>query len=203
MRSLTGNYSKKIYPMIDYRDRLAGGDFDLIIADIPWSYSTKTGTVRSSTLVSYTTIFDYVPMFSAFYAALKDDRNLWVWTDGYNLPKLLKTANDTGFTFRDLCVIKRRNLGLGYLIRKQVYFLPLFSKGKAYKNHRGWLSEYLGEYQITRSKKPQAVYDAIKQHSLPPNGRYIDPFPDSHTSTKKINGIEMSVPSLWSVNDEV
>jgi len=188
--------------MIDYRDRLADGNFDLIIADIPWSYSTNTGTVRSSTLVSYATITDYVPMFSAFYAALNDDRNLWVWTDGYNLPKLLKTANDTGFTFHDLCVIKRRNLGLGYLIRKQVYFLPLFSKGKAYKNKRGWLSEYLGEYQITRSKKPQAVYDAIKQHSLPPGGRYIDPFPDSHTSIQKINGIEMSVPSLWSVNDE-
>lgn len=50
--------------MIDYRDRLADGGFDLIIADIPWSYINRDGP-KIQKLVPYATITDYVPMFSA------------------------------------------------------------------------------------------------------------------------------------------
>lgn len=168
---------------IDYRERLKDGPFDLIIADIPWAYHNPRPSETSKKrrhLVTYETIDDVHALMAQFYHALIQHRNLWIWTDWFNLPALLSAAQEVGFVYRGLCSMKRVSLGLGDLIRKQVYYLPVWSKGKPYHNPDAWLSEFLGEYRIARSRKPQAVYDKIIAHSLPPGGKWIDPFPATH-----------------------
>ena len=167
--------------MRDYHETLAGGPWDCIIADFPWAYTQGITHATQKELVPYPTLVDPLDFFTAAYVALVPDRNLWVWSDWYTLPRLLLAAQQVGFTYRGLCVVKRRNLGLGYLLRKQIYFLPLWSKGKAYRNPDAWLSEYLGDYRCPRSHKPPEVYQRLLAHSLPPGGRWIDPFPATHT----------------------
>lgn len=190
-------------PRIDYRDRLKAGPFDLIIADIPWQYEAGVTHPKQRELVTYDTIGDYVTLFTHFAGALKRNRNLWVWSDAYTLPKLMSAAEHVGFTFQALCTVKRVALGLGKVVRHQVYYLPLWSKEKPYKNQSAWLSEYLGEYRVIRSHKPQAVYDAIIAHSLPPGGTWIDPFPATHTEVfRGPQGTTILKPCLFGNTDQ-
>lgn len=166
--------------MPDYREHLAQGPFDLIVADIPWGYDQGITHAKQKELVTYPTITDPTFFMQHAFDALKPDRNLWVWSDWFTLPKLMVAADAAGFKYRALCVVKRRNLGLGYFTRKQVYYLPCWCKGKGYYNKEGWLSEYLGEHSCKRSQKPVAVYEKLVAHSLPPGGIWCDPFPTSH-----------------------
>ncbi len=168
-------------PFRDYRERLNDGPWDCIIADIPWGYQTRLGG-NMCRLVSYPTFAheDYPVFLQAAQKALHLNRNVWVWTDGYTIPVLLEAAHKTSLQYQGLCAMKRVNLGLGNIVRKQMYYVMLFSNGKPYKNLQATLSEWLGEYQVKRSQKPQAVYDKLLAHSLPPGGRWIDPFPETH-----------------------
>lgn len=183
----------------DYRDLLSGKKWDLIIADIPWSYASRVGP-KVKNLVAYPLLDEYTGMMSAFYQALRDDRNVWCWTDYFNLPALLDAAKTVGFTFRGLCVVKRRDFGLGGFSRKNLYFLPAWSKGAGYYNKSvaAAMPEFLGEYRVKRSRKPQAVYDQLIAHSLPPGGVWIDPFPATHDEVYKgPNGTTVAQPKLF------
>ena len=106
-------------PPRDYHERLAEQQWDCIIADIPWHYA-KRGGAKLRYLVPYATLPNYHDLMQACYAALKPDRNCWMWTDWFNLPALLQAALAVGFTYQALCCMKRVDLGLGSLIRKQM-----------------------------------------------------------------------------------
>jgi hypothetical protein len=183
--------------IIDYQEGLQAGVWDCIIADIPWAYERGVTHAKQKELVPYPTLADPAPFFETAYATLRPDRNLWVWSDWYTLPRLLMAAQAVGFVYRGLCVVKRRNLGLGYTLRKQIYFLPLWSKGKAYRNAGAWLSEYLGEYRCPRSHKPPEVYERLLAHSLPLGGQWIDPFPATHEDVRRRPGLTREELTLW------
>jgi hypothetical protein len=190
-------------PPIDYRERLAAQQWDCIIADIPWHYD-KQGGAKLRYLAPYVTLTDYHELMQVCSAALKPDRNLWIWTDWYNLPALLLAASEAGLTYQALCCMKRVDLGLGSVVRKQMYYLPCWSNGKPYRNADAWLSEYLGEFKVKRSAKPQAVYDKLLAHSLPPGGCWIDPFPATHIEEYPgPAGAVLLAPSLWTGDKEV
>lgn len=185
--------------MVDYRELLAGKKYDLIIADVPWSYAARVGP-KVKDLVDYPLLDEYTGMMSVFYNALKANRNLWCWIDYFNLPALLQAAQVVGFTFRGLCVVKRRDLGLGGIMRKNIYYLPLWSKGRPYYNKpiAAAMPEFLGEFRCHRSRKPQAVYDRLVAHSLPPGGEWIDPFPATHDEVYRgPNGTKVAQPKLF------
>jgi hypothetical protein len=171
-------------PFRDYRERLAEGKWDLIIADIPWKYHKPGSNAKATRLVPYPSLeqADHPEMMEHFYAALLPDRNLWCWSDYYNLPALFSAAEGAGFTYRGLAVVRRKKIWLGWFLRHNVYFLPAWSKGKAYYNPAvtSTVAQDLGAYLITHSHKPQAVYDRLVAHSLPPGGTWIDPFPATH-----------------------
>ena len=187
--------------MTDYRDLLSGKRFDLIIADVPWSYARDDGE-KVEGLLGYPTfpVDAYAGMMSAFYQALKPNRNMWCWCDYFTLPALLDAAKLVGFTYRALCVVKRYHLGLGHFNRKDCYFLPAWSKGSAYTNkaESGRFPEYLGEYRLVDGHKPQAVYERIIAHSLPKGGTWIDPFPNVHEGViRAADGTIRIQPPLW------
>jgi hypothetical protein len=189
-------------PFRDYRDRLAEGQWDLIIADIPWKYHKPGANAKATHLVPYPTLeqADYPEMMRTFYAALRPDRNLWCWSDYFNLPALFSAAEGAGFTYRGLAVVRRKGVWLGRFLRHNVYFLPAWSKGKAYYNPAvaATVAQDLGAFLITRSHKPQAVYDRLVAHSLPPKGTWIDPFPATHIEEYRgPAGTTLLAPSLW------
>ena len=60
------------------------------------------------------------------------------------------------------------------------------------------VSIHLGEFKVKRSAKPQAVYDRLLAHSLPPGGCWIDPFPATHIEEYPgPGGSVVLAPSLW------
>ena len=175
----------------DFREVLTSGQVDLIYGDPPWNYGNGITHAKQKELINYETLLfkDWQDFFPLAYDALYKDRNLWLWSDAKTLEVLFPLAKEAGFTFRQMFVVKRRNFGLGYFARNNVYYLPVWIKGKGWYNKdvAKRLPTFLGEHICWRSKKPQAVLDIILSHSLPPAsaiGRepiWVDPFPATHT----------------------
>ncbi len=100
---------------------------------------------------------------------------------------------------RTFCSITLK-IAVGTVIRKNCYYLLLWSLGDVYRNKVAAQSfpEYLGEYRLKRSQKPQAVYDRLIAHSLPPGGRWIDPFPATHDEiVGELDQRLILAPTLW------
>ena len=111
---------------IDYREHLAKGPWNLIIADVPWRYSQPHSNGKARHLVSYPMleVSEYAEMMRHCYASLQPNCNMWCWTDHYNLFPLFKAAEQAGFTYRGLAIVRRKALWLGRFMRQNIYFLP-------------------------------------------------------------------------------
>lgn len=170
----------------DFRKRMSickDGSLGLIIADPPWPY--KNSEYRKNILLTYPTLGleEMALFFQLAYRKLKANRNLWVWSDWLNVPRVIRYGRKAGFKYFALCVAKRRKLGLGYHVRKHCYFLIGLAKGKP--SVCGHLTEYLGEFGFVGSVKPDQVVAMLLKHSLPKNEPWLDPFPATHIEIKK------------------
>lgn len=187
--------------MQDYHDNLrAVGMLDTIIADVPWGYEQKLtfqqdadrDAVQSADLAPYPkfdTLADYQEFFNAAHATLNHKGSLWVWSDWWNLHNRLPFVDlkigraREHFKFRGFCTVSRKPWAMGYMIRKNAYYIACYTKGPAFFRAKIGLPEYLGEFsrkECSRSHKPQAVYDRILNFCLPDGGAWCDPFPPTH-----------------------
>jgi len=158
-----------------------------VVTDPPWSYGEeeKGGKNRNQRLLAYPTISeeDMVVLFKLLFRCLRQDRNVWIWSDWKNVPLVIRTGEQSGLKYFALLTAKRARLGLGFHVRKNCYYVVGLAKGKP--QVRANLHEFLGEWDLVGSGKPWEATVMLLRHSLPPKEQWIDPFPATHTEVPK------------------
>lgn len=166
--------------------------FDVIIADPPWSYSTKLGTMRiDSTHGQYETMSldDLCSLRVADVVA--PNAILFMWTTGPQLVASLKLMEAWGFTYKTMAFVWDKELtNPGFYTRSQYEYVILGKRGKRPKRGDATIRQKIVSKRGKHSAKPELIQDAIER--LYPETNKLELFARRHRQGWTCLGNELS-----------
>ena len=151
--------------------KLPQGQFDIILADPPWTYEfTARGNAQSH--YSTMTLEDICKMS----VPSADNSILFLWTTVSKLEESLQVMNSWGFKYRSNAVWVKDKIGNGYYFRGQHEILLLGKKGDDIPTpeEKNRPSSVIHAPRTEHSKKPELVHALIEQ--MYPNRKYLELF---------------------------
>ena len=150
---------------------LPEGQFDIILADPPWSYDINT---RGSPDEHYD-VMTNEDIYNLKVPAA-DDCILFLWATAPKLQEALNTMEKWGFTYKTHLVWIKDKIGTGYYARNQHEDLLIGEKGNMpvpQEENRPPTIFHAGRTN-EHSKKPDLVHNLIEQ--MYPNRQYLELF---------------------------
>ncbi len=150
---------------------LPEGQYDVILADPPWSYDIN---IRGSPDEHYAVMTDEEIQELQIPAA--DNAVLFLWATAPKLKEALTTMEKWGFQYKTHAVWAKNHIGTGYWFRGQTEDLLVGIKGKGLgvpeekDRHSSLIVADIGKH----SKKPDIVYQIIE--SMFPRRKYLELF---------------------------
>lgn len=159
---------------------LPGDRFDLIMADPPWRFSTRSakGITAKGAGGQYRTMTLEAIMAMPVADIAADDCLLWLWATNPMLPQAFEVMRSWGFTFKTAghWAKTTRNgklaFGTGYLLRCAGEPFLIGTRGRP-KVTRAVRSVVMGQVR-EHSRKPDTAFAAAEQ--LMPDARRIELF---------------------------
>ena len=150
---------------------LPEGQFDIIVADPPWSYDINT---RGSPDEHYDVMTNEDIYNMKVPAA--DDCILFLWATAPKIKEALQTMEKWGFTYKTHLVWIKDKIGTGYYARNQHEDLLIGEKGNmpVPQEENRPSSIFYAARTNEHSKKPELVYELIEK--MYPNRKYLELF---------------------------
>jgi N6-adenosine-specific RNA methylase IME4 len=150
---------------------LPQGQFDIILADPPWTYEFPH---RGNPQDHYQTMS--LDDIKALQVPSADNAILFLWTTIAKLVESLEVMKNWGFTYRSHIVWAKDKIGLGYYVRGQHELLLIGKKGNETPTPAE-ANRPRSIFQAPRgrhSEKPELVYDIVEK--MYPNRKYLELF---------------------------
>jgi N6-adenosine-specific RNA methylase IME4 len=151
--------------------KLPEGQFDIILADPPWTYEF---TARGNAQSHYSTMT--LENICKMEIPSADNSILFLWTTVSKLEESLQVMNSWGFKYRSNAVWVKDKIGNGYYFRGQHEILLLGKKGEKIPTpeEKNRPSSVIHAPRTEHSKKPDQVYELIEK--MYPNRKYLEIF---------------------------
>lgn len=165
---------KKVRRTLDHSNEnipdLPIGEFDIILADPPWTYEINT---RGSPDEHYNMMSD--TDIQELEVPSAENAILFLWGTAPKLPEALAVMRAWGFEYKTNAVWVKDKIGTGYYFRGQHELLLIGEKGDMpVPEEANRISSVINAPRLEHSKKPDVVYDIIE--SMYPNRQYLELF---------------------------
>jgi N6-adenosine-specific RNA methylase IME4 len=150
--------------------KLPEGEFDIILADPPWSYDVM---MRGAPDNHYAVMTDEQIQQLKIPAA--ENCILFLWATATRLPEAIKVMESWGFTHKTNRVWVKDKIGNGYIVRGQHELLLIGKKGDMpLPQEKDRPSSVIMGPRKEHSEKPDSFYQDIEQ--MYPNRTYLELF---------------------------
>jgi N6-adenosine-specific RNA methylase IME4 len=149
---------------------LPQGQFDIILADPPWSYDFN---IRGSPDDHYIVMKD--SEIKEMQVPSSDNAMLFLWATLPKLPEAIAVLKAWGFKYKTGAVWVKDKIGTGYYFRGQAELLLVGEKGDMpTPQEKDRQSSVIEAPRGQHSEKPDKVYNMIE--SMYPNRQYLELF---------------------------
>ena len=147
------------------------GLFDVIAMDPPWNYGTEYDATGRRVANPYPEMSQ--SELKAITLPAKEDCVLFLWTTHKFIWDAKELLDTWGFTYRNMIVWDKKQMGIGSLLRMRCEFCLIGVKGTPVFRDVHNLEDIIEESRREHSRKPEAFYELVNKLCV---GRKLDYF---------------------------
>jgi len=156
------------------------GQFDVILADPPWTFDVGG---RGAAINHYGVMTDIEIQNLGNKIPIADNAILFLWSTQAMIKKALEVIEAWGFEYHSGFVWVKDKFGTGFFVRGQHELLLISTKGKMpHPEESNRPSSVINADRNQHSKKPDIVYEIIER--MYPNREYLELFARKRFSDK-------------------
>lgn len=148
------------------------GEFDVILADPPWRYDTKSVPPHKSVSSKYPTMA--TPDICVLPVPAADNAACFMWATAAHMPDALQVMAAWGFEYKTFAVWVKDFIGMGHWLRMRHEPLLFGAKGKMPIDKQSPRDSVIFAPKQRHSEKPAQVYTLIE--SMFPGRRCLELF---------------------------
>jgi len=162
---------KQISDIETGKAELPTGKFEVIVIDPPWNYGTQfdAGGRRVANPYPEMTQDELLEID----VPSSDDSVLFLWTTHKFIWNAKELLENWGYTYRNILVWNKQQIGMGDLFRMQCEFCIVGIKGKPVLNNNHTFRDIFEEGRREHSRKPEMFYSMVNELCI---GRKLDFF---------------------------
>jgi N6-adenosine-specific RNA methylase IME4 len=166
---------------------LPAGKFEVICIDPPWNYKTQYDAGGRRVANPYPEMTQ--EELKQLTIPASDDCIMFLWTTHKFIFDAKELLDHWGFSYRNILVWNKEQIGMGDLFRMQCEFCLIGIKGKPILNNNHTHRDIFTETRREHSRKPQKFYDMVEELCI---GRKLDYFSRDHKKGWEVYGNETS-----------
>lgn len=167
---------------------------DIFISDPPYCFDNQNGSGRMKFEGGIDKMYDrmsYADLEACYAEMLKlsnPGASCYIFTDRDGLFHCKPDMEKVGWTFRQIIVYDKVNMGMGYHFRNQIEYIVYCTNGKTDRYVTKIPNIISAKKPKGVSAKPPLIWSTILQHQLREGDILADPFAGSDPLSQALNG---------------